>query len=69
MNRLRAWLVASPLVAAGILLAHAAAYRLTGTPAEPAHAYLEHAPQALLLVAVLAVALGGLGARLEAPPA
>jgi hypothetical protein len=69
VDRLRAWLVASPLVAAGVLASHAAAYRLTGTQEGTVHSYLAHAPQALLVVALLAIALGGLGARLEAPPA
>lgn len=68
MDRLRAWLVAGPLVAAGVLASHAVAYRLTGTPEGPVHGYLAHAPQALLVVALLAIALGGLGARLETPP-
>lgn len=67
MDRLRAWLVVAPLVAAGTLVAHAVAYRATGTPAGPLHSYLEHAPQVVLLVFVLAIALAGLGARLRAP--
>jgi hypothetical protein len=69
MDRLRAWLVVAPLVAAGILVTHAVAYRLTATPVGSLHAYLEHAPQLILLVSVLAIALAGLGARLQAPPA
>lgn len=69
MDRLRAWLVVAPLVAAGTLVTHAVAYRLTGTPAGSTHAYLEHAPQTVLLAMVLAIALAGLGARLQAPPA
>ena len=67
MDRVRAWIVVAPLVAAGTLVSHAAAYRLTGTPAGSLHSYLEHAPQVVLVVSVLAVALAGLGARLHAP--
>lgn len=69
MDRVRAWLVVGPLVAAGTLVAHVSAYRLTGTAETSLHSYLEHAPQVVLLVSVLAIALAGLGARLEAPPA
>jgi hypothetical protein len=67
VDRLRAWLVVCPLVAAGTLVAHAGAYRLTGTPSGALHAYLAHAPQAVLVACVLAIALAGLGARLRAP--
>ena len=69
MNRLRAWLAVTPLIAAGMLVAHAVAYRLTGTPGGSLHAYLEHAPQAVLLLSVLGIALAGLGRRLAVPPA
>ena len=69
MSRTRAWLAVSPIVAAGVLVAHALAYRLTSTPAGPAHDYLEHAPQILLLLALVGVALAGLGSRLRAPAA
>ncbi|MFO7572248.1 MAG: hypothetical protein R6W48_06565 [Gaiellaceae bacterium] len=69
MNRLRAWLAVAPLIVAGMLVAHAAAYRITGTPGSSVHAYLEHTPQVVLVFALLAFALAGLGARLHAPPA
>lgn len=52
-----------------MLLAHAVAYRLTGTPGGSLHAYLEHAPQVVLLLSVLGLALAGLGRRLAVPPA
>ena len=42
------WLLVSPVVAAGVLIAHSVAYRLTSTPSDPFHAYLGHAPQVLL---------------------
>ncbi len=52
-RRVLAWLLTLPLVAAGVLVGHAAAYRLTGTPLGDTHDYLEHAPQlALVLVSV-----------------
>ena len=69
MTRTRAWLVVSPVLAGGVLVAHSLAYRLTGTPTEPFHSYLEHLPQILLLLTLAGLALGGLGTRLHAPPA
>ena len=68
MNRTWVWLVVAPVVAAGVLTGHWLAYRLTATPTEPLHAYLEHAPQVLLLLAAAALALSALGARINAPP-
>lgn len=67
--RRRAWVVASPLIAAGVLVAHGLAYRLTSTPTDRFHAYLEHAPQVLLLVLLAAIVLGGFGRRRSVPPA
>jgi hypothetical protein len=49
-----AWLLTLVLAAAGTLLGHALAYRLTGQSAGDVHAYLGHAPQLLLLLATLA---------------
>jgi hypothetical protein len=69
VNRTRAWLVVSPVVATGVLVAHALAYRVTGTPSGPAHDYLAHAPQVLLLLTLSSVALAGYGKRREAPAA
>ena len=69
MNRTRAWLVVSPVVAGGVLVSHALAYRLTSTPTDRFHAYLEHAPQVLLVLALSAIVLGGFGRRRAAPPA
>jgi hypothetical protein len=62
VDRLRVWLAVSPIIAAGVLGAHALAYRLTGTPTGPLHDYLDHAPQVLLLAALVGLA-AGLGAR------
>ena len=57
-RRALAWALVTPVAATGVLAAHALAYRLTGTPTGAVHAYLDHAPQ---VVAVLAtVALVGL---------
>jgi hypothetical protein len=62
VDRLRVWLVVSPIVAAGVLVAHALAYRLTGTPTGPLHDYLDHAPQVVLVAALVGLA-AGLAAR------
>jgi len=69
MDRTRAWLAVSPVVGAGVLAAHVLAYRLTGTSSGPLHSYLGHAPQVLVLTAIVALALAGLGSRLRAPAA
>jgi hypothetical protein len=67
VSRTRAWLVVSPVLAAGVLVAHTLAYRLTGTPTDAFHAYLAHVPQILLLVGLAGLGLGGFGARLAVP--
>jgi hypothetical protein len=69
VNRTRVWLVISPVVAAGVLVAHALAYRLTSTPTDPFHAYLGHAPQILLLLAIAGVVVVAFGSPRDAPPA
>ena len=58
-----------PVLAAGVLVSHALAYRLTATPTDRFHAYLEHAPQVLLVLALCGIVLGGFGRRREAPAA
>ena len=63
------WIVVSPVVAAGVLVAHSVAYRVTGTPADPFHEYLGHAPQILLLLAIAGIVIGAFGAPGQAPPA
>jgi hypothetical protein len=52
------WLAVAPLVAGGVLAAHALAYRLTGTPTAPLHDYLDHAPQVLVVAGIVALAVG-----------
>ncbi len=69
MDRARVWLAVSPLIAGGVLVAHALAYRVTGTPTGSVHAYLDHAPQVLVVLAVASLAFAGLGARLRLPAA
>lgn len=68
MSSARAWLVVSPVIAAGVLGAHSLAYRLTGTPSATIHSYLEHAPQVLLVLALCSLVTAAFGRRLSAPP-
>jgi hypothetical protein len=64
-----AWLLTLVLAAAGTLLGHAVAYRVTGQPAGDVHAYLAHAPQLLLLLATLAVCALAFTRGAASPPA
>ncbi len=57
----------SPVLAAGVLVAHTLAYRVTGAPTDAFHSYLHHLPQILLIAELVGVALGGAGTRLDAP--
>lgn len=50
---------------AGVLVAHALAYRLTGTPTGSLHGYLDHAPQVLLVVAFVGLLVAGLASRMS----
>lgn len=54
-RRMLAWLLVTPLAAAGVLAAHALAYALTGTDPGPEHEYLVHAPQVVGLLVSLAL--------------
>ncbi|MCZ7587940.1 MAG: hypothetical protein M5U27_03580 [Gaiella sp.] len=54
-RRMLAWLLVTPLAAAGILAAHALAYLLTGTTLGPSHDYLAHAPQVVVVLATIGV--------------
>ena len=69
MQRTQAWLAISPIIAAGVLAAHALAYRLTGTPAGLSHDYFDHTPQLLLVLALVGVIGAGIAAELRLPPA
>jgi len=55
-RRLLAWLLVTPLAAAGVLVGHALAYALTATDAGPEHDYLAHVPQVVGLLASIALA-------------
>jgi hypothetical protein len=55
---MRVWLAVLPLVAGGVLVSHALAYRLTGTQLGSLHAYLSHAPQVLAVAGLVGCALG-----------
>jgi hypothetical protein len=69
VKRTRAWVVVSPVTAAGVLVGHALAYRVTSAPADPFHEYLAHAPQVLLLLALSGFALAATGPARGTPPA
>ena len=45
----------TPVAAAGVLAAHALAYRLTGARPGPMHEYLAHVPQVVAVLASIAV--------------
>jgi hypothetical protein len=54
-RRLLAWILVTPVAAAGVLVTHALAYRLTGTRPGPIHEYLAHVPQVVFVLASLAL--------------
>jgi hypothetical protein len=55
MRRPLTWLVTLPFAAASVVLGHAIAYGVTGTPTGGMHDYLAHAPQDVFILASLAV--------------
>ena len=55
MRRTLTWLVTLPFAAASLVLGHAIAYGVTGTPTGGMHDYLAHAPQVVFILASLAV--------------
>ena len=54
-RRALSWALATPIAAAGVLVTHALAYRLTGARMGQVHEYLAHAPQVVFLLASLAL--------------
>jgi len=64
VRRSLTWLVTLPFAAASVLVGHAIAYRVTGTPLGDVHGYLEHVPQVVLIL--VSVALLGLAADTRA---
>lgn len=54
-RRALAWALTTPVAAAGVLAAHALAYRLTGMETGAEHGYLAHAPQVVAVLASLAL--------------
>ena len=54
-RRLLAWILVTPVAAAGVLVTHAVAYRLTGTHPGAVHEYLAHVTQAVFVLASLAL--------------
>jgi hypothetical protein len=56
VRRTLSWAVTLPLTAAGVLCAHAVAYRALGVPSEGVHGYLAHAPQLIAVLGTVALA-------------
>ena len=54
-RRLLAWILVTPVAAAGVLAAHALAYRLTAAQPGPTHEYLAHVPQVVVVLASIAL--------------
>jgi hypothetical protein len=69
MQRRRAWLLLGPAVLVSVLAGHELAYRLTGTSEGPTHDYLGHAPQVVVVLALLGLATAELGPRMRLPAA
>jgi hypothetical protein len=63
--RILAWLLTVALSAAGVLMAHAVAYSVTGTAPGDLHGYLSHAPQ--LVAVIVTIALGVLALWSRSP--
>ncbi len=68
-RRLIAWVLTLPVAAAGVLVAHDLAYRLTGVAGGPTHAYLAHAPQVLAILVLFGVFAFAFQARGGSPSA
>lgn len=69
MRRALAWVAVAPLVAGGVLIAHGIAYAVTGTTAGRAHHYLQHAPELLPVLALVALTAVALVQRMSRPAA
>jgi hypothetical protein len=63
VRRAAAWSLTIPLAALGVLLGHALAYRIVGEPPGDVHDYLAHAPQVMLVLATVAVAIAAFPRR------
>jgi hypothetical protein len=68
VQRTQVWLAVSPIILAGVLIAHALAYDVTRTAPGPTHDYLAHIPQLFVLLVLVGFASTGLTARLQLPP-
>jgi hypothetical protein len=55
VRRSLTWLLTLPFAAASVLVGHALAYRVTGTPIGNVHGYLEHVPQVVFILVSVAV--------------
>ena len=67
-RRLLTWALVTPVAVAGILAAHAVAYRLTGAEAGSLHAYLDHAPQVVAVLGALGLVGLAVQERSRRPP-
>lgn len=67
MSRRLLWPVVLPLSAAGVLVGHELAYRLTGAGSGGLHGYLAHAPQLLVALSLPAVLVALSGGRTRPP--
>ncbi len=68
MSRRLLWPLVVTVSAAGVLVGHDLAYRLTGAGGDGLHGYLAHAPQLLVALSLPAVLVALSGGRTQAPP-
>lgn len=68
MSRRLLWPLVLTLSAAGVLVGHDLAYRLTGVGSDGLHGYLAHAPQLLVALSLPALLVALSGGRTHAPP-
>ena len=59
------WTLTVPLATASVLGGHTLAYAVTGVDPGPLHGYLNHAPQVLVILLVVAFLVGATGRRVE----
>jgi hypothetical protein len=67
MRRTLVWPAVLPLAAAGVLVGHDLAYRLSGAGGAGLHDYLAHAPQVLVALSLPALLVALSGGRTRSP--